>query len=56
MWICPSNVIIMHNGPAILLIFLLCYVVQSLCTHIALKLPNAKGVDSFMDRVTDVDT
>ena len=46
----------MHNGPAILLIFLLCYVVQSLCTHIALKLPNAKGVDSFMDRVTDVDT
>ena len=41
----------MHNGPAILLIFLLCYVVQSLCTHIALKLPNAKGVDSFMDHV-----
>ena len=41
----------MHNGPAIPLIFLLCYVVQSLCTHMALKLPNAKGVDSFMDHV-----
>ena len=34
----------MHNGPAILRIFLLCYGVQSLCTHIALKLTNAKAL------------
>ena len=46
----------MHNGPAILLIFLLCYVVQSLCTHIALKLPNAKALIVHGPCVTDVDT
>ena len=40
----------MHNGPAILLIFLLCYVGQSLCTHIALKLRNAVAL-IVMDHV-----
>ena len=46
----------MHNGHEILLIFLLCYAAQSLCTHIALKLGNAKALLVHGPCVTDVDT
>ena len=46
----------MHYGPEILLIFLLCYAVQSLCTHIALKLDNAKALIVHGPCVTDGDT